>query len=871
MWPGRNTRRGCITPAVHPAGHGIFLRDTSLQHAGPPRTEAVPCLRNPRRPGAKVRPSTHVPDGEAQVMSNDLPTGPVRPETDLPVQPDTVPLPAPDPLRMWADDGAGGGQDWRRYLTALVRYKWLILLVLALGTAAGIVVSRFVPVRYTAQSTVWIETGSRRNEPGPILTGGLLQSYSWLELLRSYVVLDHVVREMRLYLRPSSPAAASALRNFTVRERFQPGTYEFVVGRDGNTFELLSGSGEVLQRGMFGDSVGADLGFQWVPTRGSMAPGERIAFTVTNLRDAARWLNENLDARMMTQQGNFLRIGLTGTDPWQTAATVNAVARRLVEVAAELKRARLDELTKILEEQLRVARENLEAAEMALEAFRIQTITLPSDRGLAVAPGVAVTQNPAYSQYFDMKFQQEQLQRDHDAIQRALAAANGSALSVEALEVIPSVQQSSQLKAALAELTGKRAELRSLRHRYTDEHPHVKQVIAQVDSLEQTVIPRLATALLSELRTRRSELDRLIDASSAQLRQIPPRMIEEARLQRHVATAEALYTDLHQRYNEARLAAESSIPDLSILDEAVVPQRPASNRRPQIILMAFAGSLGLAILGAILLDRIDPRVRYPEQVTHDLGLPILGAVPHVHQRKPRPDSDEAAAVVEAFRTIRLNLMHAYGTAGPVMVTVSSPGSGDGKSFTSANLALAFAELGRRTLLIDGDIRRGALHRLFGLTRKPGLIDYLRGGVEWEALIQRTEHKSLDFIGCGTRLQSGPELLASGPMGSLLKELRSRYDVILVDSPPLAAGIDPFVLGTLTGNMLLVLRTGRTDREMAGAKLDLLQRLPVRILGAVLNDVSASGLYRYYYRHYAYLPGYQAEDEEPAGAGNLVKA
>ncbi len=226
-------------------------------------------------------------------------------------------------------------------------------------------------------------------------------------------------------------------------------------------------------------------------------------------------------------------------------------------------------------------------------------------------------------------------------------------------------------------------------------------------------------------------------------------------------------------------------------------------------------------------------------------------------------------MVEAFRGVRLSLMHAYGTAVPLMVTLSSPGSGDGKSFISSNLALAFAELGRRTLLIDGDIRRGALHRLFGLSRKPGLTDYLRGGMEWEALIQRTEHKALDFVGCGTRLQTGPELLSSAPMGLLLKELRSRYDVILVDSPPLGAGIDPFVLGTLTGNLLMVVRTGSTDREMAGAKLDLLQRLPIRILGAVLNGVSATGLYRYYYRHYAYLPGYQAEDEEPTGVHDLV--
>src|SRR5690606_28022886 len=205
------------------------------------------------------------------------------------------------------DRNDGGGQNWRRYASSLIRYKWLILAILVIGSAGGVVASRFVPVQYMAQATIWVETSGRDNS-GPIRTAGLLQSYSWLELLKSYVVLDHVVREMRLYLRPSSPAAANALRNFTLKDRFRPGSYEFVVGRDGTSFELLSADGVVLQRGAFGDSVGADLGFQWVPAPGSVAAGERIAFQVSNPRDAARRLSENLSASMSSQQGNFLRI-----------------------------------------------------------------------------------------------------------------------------------------------------------------------------------------------------------------------------------------------------------------------------------------------------------------------------------------------------------------------------------------------------------------------------------------------------------------------------------------------------------------------------------------------------------------------------------
>jgi capsular exopolysaccharide synthesis family protein len=197
------------------------------------------------------------------------------------------------------------------------------------------------------------------------------------------------------------------------------------------------------------------------------------------------------------------------------------------------------------------------------------------------------------------------------------------------------------------------------------------------------------------------------------------------------------------------------------------------------------------------------------------------------------------------------------------VTVSSPGSGDGKSFVASNLALAFADAGHRTLLLDGDIRRGGLHRVMNADRKPGLTDFLAGKATREQLLRTTSYPNLSFIACGTRTQSGPELLGGATMRELIAGLRAQFAVIIVDSPPLGAGVDPFVLGTLTGNLLLVLRTGVTDREMAEAKLDVLDRLPIRVLGAVLNDVREGGSYRYYSYSY-YIAGYEAADEEPDG-------
>src|SRR3989454_6718663 len=199
-----------------------------------------------------------------------------------------------------------------------------------------------------------------------------------------------------------------------------------------------------------------------------------------------------------------------------------------------------------------------------------------------------------------------------------------------------------------------------------------------------------------------------------------------------------------------------------------------------------------------------PRVHHPDQVTEQMGLSIIGVLPHVRDRRAGPDDQQVAHAIEAMRSIRLSLTHAHGAAGPMLVTISSPGVGDGKSFVSANLALAFAEAGRRTLLIDGDVRRGSLHRAVRARRQPGLTDFLAGRAPFEATVQGTPYPDLQFIGAGTRFRDSPELLGSGAMSELLARLRASWSVILVDSPPLGSGVDPYTLGTLTSNMLLVL-------------------------------------------------------------------
>src|SRR6059036_545492 len=551
---------------------------------------------------------------------------------------------------------------------------------------------------------------------------------------------------------------------------------------------------------------------------------------------------------------------------------VNAVAERYVQVASDLKRKKLTELTKILAEQLQSAQGNLRSAEGALERFRERTITLPGDRPPPVAlsaPGGAGgggqlgESDPKFGTFFGMQADRDRIQQDREALQRLLApASDSSGLSAEALATVGSVQANPDLAAALTELTSKRASLRALRYRYSDQYPLVQRLLAEIATLERQTIPALARGLLDQLAARETELDRRLGADSRSLRQIPARAIEEARLRRTLSMAEELYTLLQKRYEEARLAEASTIPDVRILDAAVVSRQPVRDLAGRMILLGFCGSFGLAVVGAVLLDRIDPRVRYPDQVSREMGLAILGAVPHMrtlaHGRGRGRIPEDVNQVVEALRGVCLNLVYAHGGRAPLLVTVTSPGAGDGKSFIVANLAHTFADGGHRTLLIDADIRRGVLHRRLSARRRPGLSDFLRGEAPLDAVVQATPYPALSLIGCGTRAYNAPELLGSPRMSELVTGMRSGYDVILFDSPPLAAGVDPLIVGTLTGTLALVLRTGYSHRDVAAAKLEVLQRLPIRLLGAILNAVPAGAAYRYYSY---YLPGYEAVDEE----------
>ena len=204
----------------------------------------------------------------------------------------------------------------------------------------------------------------------------------------------------------------------------------------------------------------------------------------------------------------------------------------------------------------------------------------------------------------------------------------------------------------------------------------------------------------------------------------------------------------------------------------------------------------------------------------------------------------------------------------MFLTVTSAAAGDGKSLVCANLALSFAEAGYRTLLIDGDVRRGTLHSVFNLTRTPGLLDVLQGSATIEEVLRAGSADGLSVITSGAATGAAPERLTSRALSSLFDRLRDQFDVVIVDTAPLIAGVDAFAFGVVTGSMVLVLRAAKTDRRMAQARLTMLSRIPTRLLGVVINDTRDDESYRYYH----YDRGYASvEDQSPVRSGPRLRS
>src|SRR6266487_2693886 len=678
----------------------------------------------------------------------------------------------------------------------------------------------------------------RLSDPRRAFTGGVVDDpalgadgryadplLSQVELLKSHAVAGGVVDSMpmlRVVLRKSS----RSLLERVLRRRLSPDLLgDVTVAADAPADSLP------LTFDRDGFVVGAP------PERrraayDTVVKVDGVRFTVLRRPDAARALLRVLSrdaaiSQLLTElrvrprmRTDIVDVAYSAPDPSRAQEVVNRVVDVFRAASAEAAQRQSRLRREFLQAQLKVNDSLVAAARETLTAFRRRA---PSDAS-GQSSGREQTELPG------LELQRQQLLAERRTDEDLLAALQDNGTSRKAIQTAlstPGVAPSPavvQLNTQLFQYEMARDSLASL----STSHPDLPRLNLLISSTEAKL-----------LRAVHLQHD-----------------AEEARLTERVDNARKVADELRTEYQKAGIAEAVTVGQVEIVDHATLPTKPAGIGLPEQLVLGLLVGLMLGTGGAFVAERAGSSIARRAEVEH-LGLSVLGIVPRCGRETDKKGPGSADAAVEAFRGIRLNVLNAHGAPGPVVVAVTSPGSGDGKSFVCSNLALAFAYANHRTLLVDADLRRGALHRTLQLRREPGLTDLLVADAAPERVLQATTHPSLAFLASGSRRGDAPELLGAARMADFMTSVRSSYGVIVVDTPPLGAGVDAFVLASLAGSLLMVLRLGKTDRELAEVKIDLLRQSPLRVLGAVLNDVREGSEYHAYGY---YMDGYELTGE-----------
>ena len=347
---------------------------------------------------------------------------------------------------------------------------------------------------------------------------------------------------------------------------------------------------------------------------------------------------------------------------------------------------------------------------------------------------------------------------------------------------------------------------------------------------------------------------------------MPTQQYKLAELERNNKVLEKQYLDLLSKFSDAQLTEAVSSEDIEILDPAIVPEFPTNRDKKKKAI--FGGVFGLMFgLGLVLvIEFMDKSVKTVDDVKRYLKLQVLGTIPQIdfqevydlHDSEKVRQIDQQLVthdysptpVGEAYRSLRTNLLFSKGDTRPHSLVITSNAPGDGKSFTAANLAITLAQLRSSTLLVDSDLRRGVLHNTFGVAKEPGFSNYLTTALPLSSLIKETHIPNLSLITCGSLIPNPSELLGSHQMKRFLDEVRRKFELVIFDTPPLNAATDAIVVGTQVDGSLIVIRAGKTERNLAKQKLELFNNVPAKVIGAVLNGTTADMAHPgYSYYHY----------------------
>lgn len=462
-------------------------------------------------------------------------------------------------------------------------------------------------------------------------------------------------------------------------------------------------------------------------------------------------------------------------------------------------------------------------------------------------------------------------------------------------------QKSMQARKTLADISARKDEveesLRSLerqKQNFVEKNPKTGLGAALANQLADLEIKK--RQLLEKYTPNHPEVQSLqqrIEVTEAKLEEIPAQEVTLARISRELRLQEDLYTTLNRQHEEAKLGVSSMVSFVSVVQRPAPERAPISPNSKLNMMVGAVLGLFIAVVVVFLLENLDVSISTIEDIEGFMKLPVLGIIPNILSekhldnwltnvfKKERYTVDAfrsvlivnkryASGVIESYHTMRTNILSNLNTKESVSLVISSAGAAEGKTLTAVNFALAAAHSGLKVLLIDADLRRPAINEIFGTKKAPGLsdvltrkadwreavlesADFIMGGLDFDQLMRFSGIENLKVLNCGTQPDNVVDVLDSASWKDLMEELKSEFDLIIFDAPPLLLFVDAVMIAKhASDGVVLVYKAGKIARGALKRAADQITNANARMLGVVLNGVRASEMgpqYGYYYKDY----------------------
>ncbi len=425
------------------------------------------------------------------------------------------------------------------------------------------------------------------------------------------------------------------------------------------------------------------------------------------------------------------------------------------------------------------------------------------------------------------------------------------------------------------------AQLTEYRKRFRDAHPLIQETMMTLEEVRQNLDMELQFALrqyysqLESLSIKEQAARRVEQEWEEQAVEVSRKKQEYENLKQNANRIQQLYNLVFNRLKEIDISFGIEPESVRIMERANPAKSPIVPRKLQSIFMAALIGLGIGLALVFGLEYLDDSFRFPEEIAEVLGLPFLGLVPSASwdpddlRSHVLANVDQKSGLAEAYRSIRSSLLFSGGETLVKVLALTSAVPKEGKTTTCLNLAVSLAQAGSRVLIVDGDLRRGELHKYFGLEGGRGFSDILIGQAKPEAVIQRTGVPNIDLVATGPFPPNPGEIILRPELQSFLEYAKRSYDRVLIDCPPIMAVSEAGILAAMAEGVVVVIWAGQTSKKLTQLSVQQLRDRGAKILGCVLNnlDFQRVGYYYYstYYGYYDYEDHYSNARKDPTAS------